>query len=160
MEYQRTARRIRARWRGQPDKIHAALAELNRGDFNVPGAHRIVEGMPVARRTDWSHSAILGHRGPVARDFADLVSSRLIGPLLTYTQRRDLLREAKARGINGFEANLIIAAVLHHHGRLGQVRMPCVEPTRAQLRIPLWLIAAAVELAIVAGAWQMLSINR
>ncbi|MDP9172291.1 MAG: hypothetical protein M3O30_00295 [Planctomycetota bacterium] len=107
---------------------------------------------------DWSDSAILGHRSPTSRDFADLVASRLIGSLLTWTARHDLLVAAGARGIGRFEANLIIAAVQHH--RRNRKIPPAARTYKAasigSLAAP-WIAAVAVELAILASVWHLLA---
>jgi hypothetical protein len=111
---------------------------------------------PRPRRTDWSHSAILGHRGPAAREFADRVSDRLVGRLLPWSDRRILLRDAAGLGINRFEANLIIAAV--QHAWPGDKAPPLGKPPGINLSALLTSIGAflVVQLAIIAAVWRLL----
>src|SRR4051794_38981135 len=54
-----------------------------------------------------------------AGEFADWVRDQLDGPLLRYSARLVLLKEAQRRGLGRFEANLVIASVLHRAG-MGQ----------------------------------------
>jgi hypothetical protein len=50
---------------------------------------------------------------PARARFAAMVADALDGPVLLYAARAKLLRLAGRMGISRFEANLIIAAVLH-----------------------------------------------
>ena len=83
-------------------------------------------------------------------DFAELVRRSLDGPVLRYSQRAALLKEAGRRGIGRFDANLIIASVLHGTGKRQEYEM-------APRSYPRWLATVLVVLvlqaAIVAGAW-------
>jgi len=148
-DYLRAARRIRARGRGDPGKIQASLRRLI-----GPASWQIF--CPRPRRTDWSHSAILGHRGPAAREFADHVSDRLTGTLLSWSNRRILLREAAGLGINRFEANLIIAAV--QHAWPGDKPPPSEKSPGTNLSEVLTSIGTflVVQLVIIAAAWRLL----
>jgi hypothetical protein len=49
-------------------------------------------------------------------EFAEYVRARLDGPVLSYSNRLTLLKEAQRRSIGRFEANLVIAKVLHQEG--------------------------------------------
>jgi hypothetical protein len=143
--YRREARRIRAEYRGDPASIHRHLAKLAAKSTPVlenPG-HR-----------DWSASAILGHRGPAARQFADLVATQMVGPLLPWSARRNLLREAARSRITMFEANLIIATVQH---RYRGVPTPVAKPILPQ-GTPFWIgTALAAEALLVGVAWHFLA---
>ena len=83
-------------------------------------------------------------------EFAELVRLSLDGPVLRYSQRAALLREAGRLGIGQFDANLIIASVLHRAGKRQEYEM-------APRSFPGWLGTALVVLvlqaAIVVGAW-------
>ena len=84
-------------------------------------------------------------------DFAEYVRGRLNGPVLRYSARLELLKEAQRRGLGRFEANLVIAAVLYRSG-MGQ---------EYELRPKtewVWpaLTAVALQAVIVAGAWWVL----
>jgi hypothetical protein len=148
-DYLRAARRIRADGRGDPGKIHRSLRGLI-----GPVSRQIFKPRP--RRTDWSHSAILGHRGPAAREFADLVSGRLVGRLLPWSDRRILLRQAAGLGINRFEANLIIAAV--QHAWPGDKPASLEKSPRMNLSALGASIGAflVVQLVIIAAVWRLL----
>jgi hypothetical protein len=90
-----------------------------------------------------------------AASFARHVSQRLHGPILTYSQRQALVTCAQRQGITRFEANLIMAAVLHRSGIEQELAPP--EPARTIRR---WAIPAItfafVQGSILAGAWWLL----
>jgi hypothetical protein len=98
-------------------------------------------------RGDWSKSAILGDRGPVARDFADIVASQLVGTVLPWSQRESLVRLAEMRGIGRFDANLIIAAVQHQMG-IGRKR---IEGKQRRTSLRKFVTYAAAFLIVQAG---------
>jgi hypothetical protein len=107
-------------------------------------------------RLDWSESAILGCRSAAARDLADLVAIRMVGPALPFSDRLYIFRQAARRRIGRFEANLIIAAVQNHlSDKLpsGNVKTPVTRRSR----IPVgWLTFGIVQGAIVLLAWRVL----
>ncbi|MDB5323737.1 MAG: hypothetical protein JWN40_5368 [Phycisphaerales bacterium] len=87
-----------------------------------------------------------------ADDFADWVRQQLDGPVLRYSTRLILLKEAERRRLGRFEANLIIASVLHRAG-MGQeyeLRPPAME----------WIAPVmtfvVLQSALVLGAWWVL----
>lgn len=85
-----------------------------------------------------------------AQTFADLVRERMDGPVLRYSQRTRLIREAEQRGIGRFEANLIIAAVQH---QVGATRCD-VEPGASRSSwIPVIVGFCATQCAIAIGVW-------
>jgi hypothetical protein len=143
--YRREARRIRAAYRGDPVAIHRHLARL------AAHSNPVVEN---PGHTDWSTSAILGHRGPAARQFADLVATQMVGPLLPWYARRTLLREAAKWRISLFEANLIIATVQHRYRR---DPLPIAKPARPRAATFLIGTAIAAEALLVGIAWHFLS---
>lgn len=96
-EYRRRARKLRARHANDLVALHQALSEL------AQQTNQLATLQPKAE-------------GP-AGAFAQLVSQELDGPVLRYSKRQQLLREADRRGIGRFEANLIIAAVQHQTDR-------------------------------------------
>src|SRR5438046_655750 len=109
--YCREARRLRYQLRHSPARMHRSLSEL-RPAAVVPEPETIT---PNDR-------------------FAVSVVASIEGQTLRYSQRLQLLREAKRLGIERFEANLIIAMVQH---RLANAPAPIVEETRS---VPTWLI--------------------
>jgi hypothetical protein len=82
------------------------------------------------------------------------VSKNLRPPVLRYSHRLELLREAQRLGVGRFEAHLIIATAVY---RLG------VAQTEARAQSPSWLerwavpltACAAVQGLIAAGAWWL-----
>ena len=91
----------------------------------------------------------------VSAEFADTVAQMIDGPVLRYSQRLILIREADRRGIGRFEANLIIAAVLHRPGLGQEYELP---PTSGGVMgwVAPVLTFVGVQAAIVAGAWWVL----
>jgi hypothetical protein len=94
--------------------------------------------------------------GPLRTDpseaFAATVEAAIAGSLLRYSQRLTLLKDAQRRGIGRFEANLIIAAVVHRAGIRQETTIP---PTRSRL-LPVLLTVLVTQAAIVAGAWWLI----
>jgi hypothetical protein len=85
------------------------------------------------------------------------VGSRLSNArVLPYSQRLEMVDEAQRHGIGRFEANLIIAAVLHRAG-IAQETTAELKPTPSRRG---WLLPALtiafVQCLIVAGAWWVL----
>ena len=91
-DYRRQARRLRHEHAGNPIRLHQSLAQL--ADAQPAAAPK-----PPVRSMD------------VEDFFAELVAAELTGPVLTYSKRLELIREAERRGISRFQANLIIAQV-------------------------------------------------
>jgi hypothetical protein len=96
-EYRRRARKLRAQHAHDLAMLHKALSDL-------------------AQEADQRQAPPPKVEGPAA-GFAQLVTRELEGPVLRYSKRQALLREADRRGIGRFEANLIIAAVQHQTDR-------------------------------------------
>jgi hypothetical protein len=111
---------------------------------------------PRAVRINWSESAILGGRSAAARDLADLVAARMVGSTLPWSDRKFIFRQASARHIGRFEANLIIAAVQNHLAR----KFPVAESQSLithRRRIPIGILTfCAVQGAIITLAWRLL----
>ena len=135
-DYVRQARRLRARHGADLGRLHQSLREL------AESATR--EDAPPLR--DWS--------SPATR-FAERVAKSLDGPILRYSMRMELLKQAERMGIERFEANLIIAAIQH---RMRQ-RPPHVERSATSDQtgtlLPSILTFAAVQLAIGWAAWRL-----
>jgi hypothetical protein len=85
-------------------------------------------------------------------EFAEFVRARLDGPVLRYSQRLALIKEAERRGVGRFEANLIIAKVLYEGGFAQEYELP-PKPTRGWVG-PV-VAFAVVQSAIVAGVWWL-----
>jgi hypothetical protein len=99
-----------------------------------------------------SNPAPEAHRGnDKEAQFADHVAINITGPVLRYSQRVALINEAGRREIGRFQANLIIASVLHERG-MGQAYE--VPPERgAPGWRPVLAAVAIVQAAIATGAW-------
>jgi hypothetical protein len=105
-------------------------------------------------RADFSGSAVLGERSGAARDFAELVASRMVGTVLPFDQRETLIQAAVAAGINRFEANLIIAAV-QHQLNLGRRRTEASQRPRLFRRAATSLgLFAIIQAGIAAAVWH------
>jgi hypothetical protein len=94
--------------------------------------------------------------------FTRLVRSQLAGSLLRYSVRQKLIAQARHLGISRFDANLIIAAVMHH-GPLAEVALPLVGKAQEAPRMRGWrggagLVAATlvVQAGIALAIWAML----
>lgn len=106
VDYVRRARRLRHIYRHRPDRLHRSLREIE-----PPHDDQLRH---VARLSITPLPTTAPHR---AQAFADHVATHLEGSILRYSVRLALLREAQRRGIERFEANLIIAAVQHKADR-------------------------------------------
>jgi hypothetical protein len=86
--------------------------------------------------------------------FEDSVRRTLDGPVLRYSQRLALLREAERLRVGRFEANLIIAGVLYREGVGQEYEM---KPVRAGWGAPI-LVAVVVQGVIGAGWWWVMGL--
>src|ERR1700722_8300383 len=159
-DYLRRARRIRAIHRQNPAKKQQALKILV-DSIQSPGRYIQEDATndsaqdsnilrPRIHRQPWSGSIILNQRTAKAGDFADLVAARCIGSLLTQSDRLGLIKEAETRRIGRFEANLIIAAVLHQTGKIKPPRLTRPTQRACRLRFPTSLVAVlGLQVAIL-----------
>jgi hypothetical protein len=131
-------------------RIYSALmtppVTVNRVRARTAGRHRQPISVLAARVT-----APPPEPADPSADFAEVVRANLDGTLLRYSQRLVLLKDAERRGIGRFEANLIIAAVLHRHGMAQEYELPPV-PSRMEWLAPV-LTFVCLQTAIVLGAW-------
>jgi len=132
-DYCRQSRRLRATLGHDPVRLYRQLKQLGRNS-------EIPREPEPASSDDFS-----------AAGFAAHVVEQLPGSILPYSQRLILLGEAARRGIDRFEANLIIAAVQH---RTHVSAYSAGAPAR---RLTLMTVAAVLLLqsAILAGCWWM-----
>jgi hypothetical protein len=118
-----------------------------------------VQSEPVTllpHRPDWSKSAALGERSEVAREFAEIVASQLVGTVLPWNQRKSLVHLAELRGISRFEANLIIAVVQHQMG-VGRKRIEILQRRRSLRRLAAGVaVFVIVQAGIVGMVWHWL----
>jgi hypothetical protein len=139
-EYRRHARRIRSTFARAPRLRLRALAEL-------ASAHD-------QRRAEATRSTIPCLPAQPAATFAQLVRDRMDGPVLRYSHRTALVREAEQRGIGRFEANLIIAAVQHEAGER-RATEPVSTTSRSWIRAAVAVVAT--QGAIVLALWSLIS---
>jgi hypothetical protein len=140
-QYRRQARHLRWTHRRDPAGLQRALRQLSRSTSDTPSGQH-----------DWSGSAVLGTRDGQAWKFADRVAAALDGSILSYSNRRKLLKQAEQMKIGRFEANLIIAAVQNH---LDLITPPPAKNRRARL----WpAVAVCLALEVIAGCvvWRLL----
>jgi len=137
-DYCRLSRQARARYGGQPRRMYQELSAIS-GRSLVP--------CEVTKPSQ-------------AGAFARLVASQMDGTTLRYSARQALLRQAEQTGIDRFEANLIIAAVVHRTSRSDAATQSTDEQTELppdRSCPPPWklmiLTAIATQAIIVAGAW-------
>jgi hypothetical protein len=146
-DYRHKARRLRHRLRHDPGRMHQSLGELSTR-YDRQRSVATADEQPVA-----SGQVIRPH----CESFAQHVATMLEGPVLRYSNRLGLLREAERRGIGRFEANLVIAVVQHQQRQMPTARARATEP--AVERRPGWSLATclgvilAVQSVIVAAAW-------
>src|SRR4051812_8586847 len=81
-------------------------------------------------------------------EFADVVAGSIDGPVLRYSQRLVLLKDAERRGIGRFEANLIIAAVLHREGMGQEYELPPIASRMGWLAPVLTFVAVQSAILI------------
>lgn len=147
--YTSAARRLRARHASRPRELLRALRALadrhDAGNFDTP-----------QQEADELQVADL----PPAVGFAHVVADQLREtPMLTWSQRSALLRQAGRMGVERFEANLVIAVQQHRMtpDRQELFTEPVPDATARSRRgivIGLSLVLIA-EIAAVAGAWAM-----
>ena len=134
LAYCNQARRLRKQHANRPARLYHSLCELSaRYDSQI------------------SHQ---NKAGSVAGEFAQTVAATIDTHPLQYSTRLQLLNAAQARGIDRFEANLIIAGVQH---RLESQGCESIEPTKPAARPAVWFLAAlTVQSAIVSAIWLLL----
>lgn len=122
-DYRRRARRLRRLHAGDPQRLQPALYQLSRqADVAAAPSPEVITPTPHVL-------------------FAQSVAARLDGPILRYSERQSLLKEAERRGLGRFEANLVIALVEHRRG--GRLPRPM-----APRRLPNWLLGAGLVVLI------------
>ena len=143
-EYRRIARRVRCQLGDNPIGKQRALAALARHadlQYKSPApeweaATRVEDGV---------------------RAFAASVSSAMEGPILRFSKRQELIRQAEGLGIRRFDANLLIAAVQHRLGGEKADRLALARPKRKSwgMALPIALVVG-LQTIIALGAWMVL----
>lgn len=150
-DYCRKARRLRSLHQNDPARLHEALGRLRLAPQSRKNCRLVRHRGSEA--VEWI-SPETRAAGSASR-FAELVASRMDGPILRYSARLSLFREAARRKIDRFEANLIIAAVQHQAGPIPKPRQ--LRPRRT---LPLPMIVAillVVEGLSALAVWHFIS---
>lgn len=179
VELCRQARRLRATHRNDPMELHRQLSRLALADrtgsiSQIPAFATYRKNWLFERlwrllsltaafmrlRPTAAPSAIDQDEWPIcsAEDaFRRTVEHRLLanaGSVLRYSQRLALLHEAARSGIARFEANLLIASVEHQlRDQVPTTTNPLPQRT---LRIPGWMMFAALQSLISIGLWRLI----
>ena len=135
--YRQAARRIRARLGHRPAAMIHALRDLAAAQ---PAPQSVVAD-PVAPHDD---------RPSAGEAFSELVRDHLDSPILRFSTRQKLLRQAAPMGLGRFEANLLIALVEHRH------RRPAIPESPRRLNASPWRAVAGfvlIEAIILAAGW-------
>jgi hypothetical protein len=144
VEYRRIARRVRCQLGDNPIGKQRALAALARqADLRY---HAVAPEWEAATRVEDG-----------VRAFAASVSTAMEGPILRFSRRQELIRQAEGLGIRRFDANLLIAAVQHRLGGEKAERAALPAPKRPSwgVALPIGLVVG-VQALIVLGAWVVL----
>jgi hypothetical protein len=132
--YCRRARRIRHEHAGNPSRKHAELQALSHEADAVQPAKPKAEFAP-----------------PAAMSFTALVRRQLTGPVLPYSQRLSLLRQAPRYHLTPFHANLLIAAIQYE-----QAEDQLATPTPSHL-FPILCPVIALLLTELFAVWWIIS---
>jgi hypothetical protein len=134
-DYRRQARRIRHELRGKPAKLHRTLRYLS-----------ACHDMRQAQQSLHAPTSSQFHEEPDdnVRTFAHAVAARMRGPILQYSQRLELMKQAKDLSLNHFDANLIIAAVQH---RMKGDKVPETRSTRSWFHT--MVLAAMLQISLI-----------
>lgn len=134
--YRQAARRIRARLAHRPAAMLAALRDLAAAQPPSTPIHNAPPDLPPA----------------AGEAFSQLVLDHLDGPVLRFSVRQKLLRQADALGLGRFEANLLIALVEHRHRQ-----SPVLPPRRTRRNWRAMVIFLLIQSIILAAAWAALA---
>lgn len=83
--------------------------------------------------------------------FSDMVALALDGPVLRYSQRQKLLGQAGRMGIGRFQANLLIASVLHEKGIGQEYELPPARKWAGPV-----VAFVLTQGAVLAGVWWVM----
>jgi hypothetical protein len=134
--YRRQARRLRRELAHEPVKLHRSLQALSQWhDLSTP------QPQVWKRETRQDH----------VQDLVAAVVNRMDGPILRYSARQALLKQARRAGLEHFDANLIITAVQH---RMGERIIRTPRKHHPWLRT--LAIAAIFQIWILAGLYWLL----
>ena len=148
--YCRRARRIRARLGHDPARMHRALREAHGGQ-RVEGGTRPVRRV---RRASTIPASLTFQANPVVVEaFAADVERAMEGAVLRYSRRTELLRSARRLGIGRFEANLIIATVLHRRGDVAAVAEPASAGRGWEETVFVFLV---IQVVIAGAVWWVM----
>jgi hypothetical protein len=127
-QYRQQARRLRGRYANQPAQLYRTLRQLSDRHDATAAKSRVVHRHLMVDESQDKVNA-----------FGQLVTSHLVGRVLPYSRRMELLDIAEKLGIGRFHANLVIAAVQHQFSEIA--------PTEC-VATPRWRWPAAIFSAI------------
>jgi hypothetical protein len=154
IDYRRIARRVRCRLSNDPIGKQRALAALAR---QADRTRRAIEDPVIPPMVSPTVSPAVPQADSGVRAFAQAVSTALEGPVLRFSRRQQLIRQAEKLGIRRFDANLLIAAVQHRLGSEKSEKADQSISERSPWRFALPLgLAIALQAVIVLGAWQLI----
>jgi hypothetical protein len=134
-DYRRQSRRLRARFPSDSPHLYRHLQFLSRQSDAQAG------GLSPASGSD-----------PLER-FTQQIARSLAGPILPYSQRLALLKQAGRQGIERFEANLMIAAVQH---RVASRTIATHVPRRWSSLAGQFLFFLFIQAGILLGIWRII----
>ena len=124
-----------------------------------------VEYVRQARRLRWRHRHSparlhrqlrdLARRQPAEAAFSTSVADAIHGGILTYSRRDALLRTARRRGIDPFEARLMMA-LAQHRAPDTRSAIPKQHPAVPHWLMPI-LLVLIVQGLLLAAAWRVWS---
>jgi hypothetical protein len=154
-DYRRRARRLRHLHAGDPVGLQRSLAELSRScSRRTIAACGFATPLPRHAAKPQAAESVREVASPrtdrAAANFARRVAEQMSGPVLHYSARQQLLRQAIRAGIGRFEANLIIAAVQHRvDGSVSEAPEPAARSSGPKAL----LLAGVVQATILVGVW-------
>jgi hypothetical protein len=140
-QYRQQARRLRGRYVNQPAQLYRTLRQLSDLHDATTAKSRVVHRHPSGHESQDKVNA-----------FGRLVASHLVGRVLPYSRRMELLDIAEKLGIGRFHANLVIAAVQHQFSEIALAE--CVATPRWRWPATIFSVIAIQALVLLA-AWAV-----
>jgi hypothetical protein len=153
IDYRRLARRLRCQLGNDPiSKQHALAALARRADRSRRPPEP--DPLPISAELATPYTVPAADNG--VRAFAAAVSSSLEGPILRFSRRQQLIRQAERLGIRRFDANLLIAAVQHRLESEKASKVAEPKRNRSAWRFAPIGFAIGVQAVILLGVWGLL----
>jgi hypothetical protein len=140
-QYRQQARKLRGRYVNQPVQLYRTLRQLSDRHDATAAESRVVHRHPASDESQDKVNA-----------FGRLVASHLVGKVLPYSRRMELLNIAEKLGIGRFHANLVIAAVQHEFAEM----IPTQNVARYRWRWPAAIFSViAIQALVLLAAWAV-----